>query len=326
MLYSFGQGRDALEVLFSLLGPLQIADGDRNITLDAPKQRALLVLLLLPRGEPIAVESLAEELWAGEPPATGTRAVRMYVGELWKALGAEVIVTQGAGHAIPLEGHETDLGRFEELAADGGRWLVGGNAERAATTLREALGLWRGSALADFRYDDFAQNEITRLDEARIAARKVRIDADLALGREDELVPELQALVREHPLRERLRGQLMLALYRAGRQAEALDVYRVGRRRLVEELGIEPSRSLQEIERAILAHDESIGPPRRRPLSRATERVGAEVPVSTTPAAVSVGDRAVWVLNADDQKAGGWIENELERIARPAVDRAAAPR
>jgi YVTN family beta-propeller protein len=259
-------------MFFSLLGPLQVVDGDRNIAIGAPKHRALLALLLLRRGEPVSAERLAEELWAGEPPATGTKAVRVYIGELRKALGAEVIVTQGVGYALPLDGQQTDLARFESLEAEGRRRLDEGDAEGAAPVLREALALWRGPALADFRYHEFAQNEITRLEEARMAALEARIDADLALGREDELVPELQALVREYPLRERLRGQLMVALYRAGRQAEALDVYRDGRRRLVEELGIEPSRGLQELERAILAQDESIGVARRRLLSRRAPR------------------------------------------------------
>jgi len=261
--------RDATEVFFSILGPLRVVDEDREIPLGAPKHRALLVLLLLRHGESVSVESLAEELWAGEPPATATKAVRVYVGELRKALGADVIATVGGGYAIPLDGHETDVERFEGLATEGRRRLDEGDAEHAATMLREALALWRGPALADFRYDDFAQQELTRLDEARMAALEARIDADLALGREDELVAELQALVREYPLRERLRGQLMLALYRAGRQAEALDIYREGRRRLVEELGIEPGRTLRELERAILAQDESIGAPRRRLPSRA---------------------------------------------------------
>jgi YVTN family beta-propeller protein len=259
-------------MFFSLLGPLQVVDGDRNIALGAPKQRALFVLLLLRRGEAVSVESIVEELWSGQPPATGTKAVRVYVGELRKALGPEVIVTHGGGYAIPLDEHETDIERFEQLVADGRRRLDDGDAERAATMLREALGLWRGPALSDFRYESFAQHEINRLEEARMAAHEARIDADLALGHEDELVPELQALVREHPLRERLRGQLMVALYRAGRQAEALDVYREGRRRLVEELGIEPGGALQELERAILAHDESIGVPRRWPVSRSVRR------------------------------------------------------
>jgi DNA-binding SARP family transcriptional activator/DNA-binding beta-propeller fold protein YncE/ABC-type branched-subunit amino acid transport system substrate-binding protein len=259
-------------VHFALLGPLEVIDEDRQIPLRAPKHRALLALLLLRRGEPVPVERIAEELWAGEPPATGTKAVRVYVGELRKALGAEVIVTRGRGYAIPVDGHETDVKRFEGLAAEGRERLDRGDAEGAARRLREALGVWRGPALADFRYDDFARHEIARLEEARIAVLETRIDADLALGREHELVPELQALVGEHLLRERLRGQLMLALYRSGRQAEALEVYREGRRRLVEELGIEPGRELQELERAILAHEESIGVPQRRLLLRRLRR------------------------------------------------------
>jgi DNA-binding SARP family transcriptional activator/ABC-type branched-subunit amino acid transport system substrate-binding protein/DNA-binding beta-propeller fold protein YncE len=266
------RSRDANGVFFALLGALEVVDGDRPIPLRAPKQRALLALLLLRRGEQVAVEGIAEELWAGEPPATGTKAVRVYVGELRKALGAEVIVTQGRSYAIPVEGHETDVERFEGLAAEGRERLDRGDAEGAARKLREALGVWRGPALADFRYDDFAQHEIVRLEEARIAVLEARIDADLALGREHELVPELQALVGEHPLRERLRGQLMLALYRSGRQTEALEVHREGRRRLVEELGLEPVRELQELERAILAQDESIGVPQRRLLLRRVRR------------------------------------------------------
>jgi len=186
-------------VFFSLLGPLQIVDEGREIRLGAPKHRAVLALLLLRHGESVAVESLAEQLWAGEPPATATKAVRVYVGELRKALGADVIVTRAGGYAIPLESHETDVERFERLASDGRRRLDGGDAAGAAALFREALGLWRGSPLADFRYDDFAQTGITRLEEGRMAALEARIDADLALGREDELVSELQALVRGVP-------------------------------------------------------------------------------------------------------------------------------
>ncbi len=259
-------------MFFSLLGPLRIVHEGREIALGAPKQRALFALLLLHHGESVSVESLAEQLWAGEPPATATKAVRVYVGELRKALGADVIVTRGGGYAVPLEDHETDVERFERLAADGRGRLDDDDAAGAAGLLREALALWRGAPLADFRYDEFAQTETTRLEEARMAALEARIDADLALGREDELVPELQALVREHPLRERLRAQLMLALYRAGRQAEALDLYREGRRLLVEELGVEPGRALQDLERAILAHDEILGHQRRRSPARAVRR------------------------------------------------------
>lgn len=259
-------------MFFALLGPLEVVEGGRTIPLRAPKQRAVLALLLLRRGELVTVESIAEQLWAGDPPATGIKTVRVYVGELRKSLGADVIVTRAGGYAIPRDGNETDVERFEQLVAEGRQRLEERDVEGAASTLRAALDLWRGPALADFRYDEFARHEITRLEEARLAALEARIDADLALGREEDLAPELQALVAEHPLRERLCGQLMLALYRAGRQADALAAYREARRRLVDELGIEPGRELQELERAILAQDESIGPPRRRLLRRRVRR------------------------------------------------------
>ena len=286
--------RDAIRVYFALLGPLEVLEDGRNVPLRAPKQRALLTLLLLRRGEVVSVESLAEQLWGGDPPATGIKAVRVYVGELRKSLGTDLIVTRAGGYAIPRDGIETDVDRFEQLAAEGRRQFDGGDVHGAARTFREALELWRGPAFADFRYDDFAQHEITRLDEARIAALESRIDAELALGREEELVPDLQALAAEHPLRERLCGQLMLALYRAGRQADALAVYREARRRLVEELGIEPGRELQDLERAILTHDETISRPRRRLLRRVRRRpallvaVGAAVVVAAATAAVAV--------------------------------------
>ena len=186
---------DPIGVFFGLLGPLEVVEDGRNVPLRAPKQRALLALLLLRRGEVVSVESIAEQLWGGDPPATGTKAVRVYVGELRKSLGADLIITRAGGYAIPRDGIETDVDRFEQLAAEGRRRFDGGDAHGAARTFREALDLWRGPALADFRYDDFAQHEITRLDEARIAALEARIDAELALGREEELVPELQALV-----------------------------------------------------------------------------------------------------------------------------------
>jgi YVTN family beta-propeller protein len=339
-------------MLFRLLGPLEVRDDGRTIEVRAPKQRALLALLLLRRGEAVSVESLAEQLWAGDPPATGTKAVRVYVGELRKALGADVIATAASGYVIPRERSETDVDRFELLSAEGRQRLEDEDVEGAAASFREALALWRGPALADFRYDEFAQNEISRLEDAKLAALEARIDADLALGREEELVPELQALVGEHRSRERLCGQLMLALYRSGRQADTLAVYRDTRRRLVEELGVEPGHELQALERSILTQDESIGRPRRRhPIDRTRKRPGrlvalgavvllvavaaavvtsltrrgggrissvvrgntvvaidpstghvvAEFPVGQTPAAVAVGDGAVWVLNADDQ-------------------------
>ena len=304
-------------VFFALLGPLEVVEDRRNVPLRAPKQRALLALLLLRRGEVVSVESIAEQLWGGDPPATGTKAVRVYVGELRRWLGTDLIVTRAGGYAIPRDGIETDVDRFEQLAAEGRCRFDGGDAYGAARTFREALELWRGPALADFRYDDFAQHEITRLDEARIAVLEARIDAELALGREEELVPELQALVAEHPLRERLCGQLMLALYRTGRQADALAIYRDARRRLVEELGIEPGRELQDLERAILAHDETIGRPRRRLLRRERRRAALLVAVG---AAVVVASAAAAVVISVARSGGGRISSVVHGNSVAAID------
>src|SRR5581483_5440871 len=168
-------------MFFGLLGPLEVRDGGREIDLRAPKQRALLALLLLRRGAVVTVERLAEQIWAGDPPATATKAVRVYVGELRKSLGADVIATRAGGYVIPKEGTETDIEQSEQLAAEGRQQLEGQDVEGAAASFREALDLWRGPALVDFRYDDFAQQEIVRLEDARLAALEARIDADLAL-------------------------------------------------------------------------------------------------------------------------------------------------
>ena len=245
---------------FELLGPFEVRAGEEEVAIAAPKQRAVLALLLLNRGRPVSVDRLAAELWGDEPPATATKTVQVYVAQLRKALGG-VVVTHGRGYAIDSGEHEVDVDRFEQLAADGRRALEDGDARTASALLHDALGLWRGPPLADFTYEEFAQSEIARLEDERLAAVELRIEADLALGRHDALVPELRALVRKHPLRERLRGHLMLALYRCGRQAEALEEYRLTRKALVDELGLEPSVALQELERAILGQDESLGAP-----------------------------------------------------------------
>ena len=187
-----------------------------------------------------------------------------YVSQLRKALGGRrargeaehVLVTRSPGYLLRVEPDELDAERFERVVEDGRRALGAGNPQLATRTLLEALSLWRGPALADFTHDSFAQNEIARLEEARVSALEERIEADLALGRHAELVGELESLVAVHPLRERLRGQLMLALYRSGRQAEALAAYQAARRQLDEELGLEPNESLQRLERAILVHDQ----------------------------------------------------------------------
>src|SRR5262245_22406686 len=198
---------------FRILGPLEVADRGVSLELGGARQRAVLALLLTRPNEVVSTDRLIDELWGREPPRTALNTVQYYVSQLRKLLGARRIVTRPPGYAIQVERGELDLERFERL-------LERGDAE----ALHEALALWRGPALADFAYESFAADEIARLEGLRILALEKRIDADLELGRHAELVGELERLVAQHPLRERLRGQLMLTLYRSGRQAEALAV------------------------------------------------------------------------------------------------------
>jgi YVTN family beta-propeller protein len=246
---------------------LEVVDDDRPLMLGGPKQRAVLAALLLHRGEVVSTDRLIDETWGERPPESAVKSVQVYVSNLRKALGDGFLVTRGRGYLLEAEHGRLDVDRFETLVAEGREALTEGNPQLARDRLREALALWRGRALADFAYEPFAQREAARLEEDRLAALEDRIDADLALGRHAALVGELDALVREHPLRERLQAQLMLALYRSGRQADALECYRRARRERIDELGIEPGRELQELERAILAQDPELGGA-RRPLPR----------------------------------------------------------
>ncbi len=219
---------------FRILGPIEVWSERRRLPLGGIKQRALLAVLLLHRNEVVSIDRLIDEIWNGHPPATSVKVVQVYVSQLRKALGGRrarsdgegLLVTRAPGYLLRVEPDELDAERFERLVEEGRRALAAGSPRLATRTLLEALALWRGPALADFALDSFAQTEIARLEEVRLSALADRIDADLALGRHEELVSELEALVAENPLRERLRGQLMLALYRASRQADALEVYR----------------------------------------------------------------------------------------------------
>lgn len=240
-----------------ILGPLEVARDGQALGLGGSKERALLAVLLLHANEVVSTDSLTEHLWGGNPPPSAAKALQVYVSRLRKALGAEVIATRAPGYVVRVEPAELDLHRFESLVERS----HGADPEDAAAILREALGLWRGAPLADFAYEAFAQAEIARLEELRFAALEQRIDFDLALERHEGLVAELERLLADHPLRERLRGQLMLALYRSGRQADALEVYRQGRQLLADELGLEPSESLKDLQRAILSHDPALETP-----------------------------------------------------------------
>jgi class 3 adenylate cyclase len=250
-----GAGTPELEV--RLLGPLEASRGGTPARLGGPKPRALLAVLALEPGRVVSVDRLVESLWPGEAPETAAHAVQVYVSQLRKALGP-VIATRAPGYELELDPERVDVHRFFRLAQEGRAALEGGDPTSAEGALREALALWRGPVLADFLYEPFAQTEIARLEELRTVALEERIEADLALGRHAELVSELEALVTAQPLRERPRAQLMLALYRSGRQADALAAYRAARDTLVDELGIDPGPELRALEAAILHQDESL--------------------------------------------------------------------
>ena len=236
---------------FRILGPLEVEDDGRLLKLGGAQQRALLALLLLNANDVVPRERLIDELWGAEPPETARTALQVHVSQLRKLLGRERIETRSPGYALRVGSGELDLDRFQDLVAEARRL----EPAAAAHSLRQALGMWHGPPLAELEGQPFAQREGLRLEELRLAALEERIEADLKLGRHAELVPELERLVAEHPLRERLRGQLMLALYLSGRQAEGLESYRQGRRLLAEELGLEPGEELRRLEKAILAQD-----------------------------------------------------------------------
>jgi DNA-binding SARP family transcriptional activator len=247
-------------VEFRILGPLEVWHEGRPIRIGGAKERALLACLLLSANEPVSTDRLVDELWGARPPTTARKSLQVRVAGLRRALGNETVLTQSGGYLIRLDADQLDLHRFERLVTDAGQALAGGDPRVASALLREALSLWRGPALADFTYESFAQPAITRLEELRLGAVELRIDADLALGLHARLVAELHDLVAAHPLRERLHARLMLALYRAGRQADALDAYRSARELLVAELGIEPGPAVRELQLAILRQERSLEP------------------------------------------------------------------
>jgi DNA-binding SARP family transcriptional activator len=263
---------------FRLLGPLEARLDDRPLPLGGIRQRGLLALLLLRANEVVARDRLIDELWRDHAPESAANALAALVARLRRALPPDVLVTRSGGYEARVDPAAVDLHRFERLVEEGSHSLAAGDEADAAARLRTALALWRGPPLADFTYEPFAEATIRRLEELRLTALENRIDADLALGRHAQLVGELQALVREQPLRERLRGQLMLALYRSGRQAEALEAYRDGRRTLLDELGIDPSPALQELEQAILRQDARVEAP-------AKLRAGQTAPPGAAPPA-----------------------------------------
>jgi DNA-binding SARP family transcriptional activator len=272
---------------FRILGPLEVEESGGLVALGGPRQRTLLALLLLTPNRAVSVDRLAEAVWMGEPPTAAANALQYHVSRLRKSLGeGAAIVTQEPGYLIRLDSEQFDLLRFERLVAE----ADGADPDRASRLLGEALSLWRGEPLADLANDVLSQPDIQKLAAARLAALERRIDADLALGRHAQLVPELEALVTTHPLHEGLVGALMRALYGGGRQADALDVYRRTRQTFDTELGIEPSPFLRELERAILSHDPDLS----------VERLTAD------------GARSILVLTGDQRRI-----DDLVAIAEP---------
>ena len=243
-----------------LLGPLEVEVSGEPVRFDGAKQRTLFAVLALRAPEAVSADELVEALWGEEQPGGVGQALQKQISRVRQRLGdaGERLRHRPPGYALDVEPEAIDFRRFEELLRSARAALARDDPERAATELEAALGEWRGEALADYRFDEFAQREIARLEELRMEAVEERLAAQLAGGGGEELAGELQALVAEHPLRERLRGQLMVALYRAGRQAEALETMRAGRQLLVEELGIEPGPELRRLERMILAHDSEL--------------------------------------------------------------------
>ena len=243
---------------FRLLGTLAVESGGLDVAPVRPKQRALLALLLLRAGEAVATDELVDALWGERPPATAMTALYGHVAELRKRLGPERVVTQTPGYRLHLlEGDELDVARFRELTAS----AHGVTGPARASLLADALALFRGDPLSEFRYDEFAAVDAGRLEELRLVTLEDQLETEIELGRHVAAIPQLEALITEHPARERLRGQLMLALFRAGRQADALDEFRAARSYLVGELGVEPSRTLRELERRILNQDRELAAP-----------------------------------------------------------------
>src|SRR5919197_4021337 len=293
---------------FRLLGPVEALRDGRPVALGGAKPRALLALLLLHANEVVSRDRLIDALWPDRAPGTAAHSLDVQISRLRKAFEPEeLLLTRSGGYVLEVDREQIDVHRFERLLEEGRSAAPAGDPSQALGALKAALGLWRGHALSDLAYEPFAQTEIERLEELRLVALEERIEAELALGRHDIAVSELAALIAKHPNRERLRGQLMLALYRSGRQGEALRVYSDTRKRLVEELGIEPGQPVRELEQAILRQDPALDLP-RRPLAtrRRTALVGALALVlagAVTAAAVMLangGTRSAEALVASD--------------------------
>ena len=310
----------APKLQFRILGPLEVWSGGTNVDLGARKQRAVLAILLLNANQIVATERLIDELWSEKPPETARSALQVYVAALRKALGpgGRALHTRAPGYMLEVEPGALDLDRFTALRAEA---ETASDAKSRSELLREALGLWRDAPLADLSAEPFAAKAVARLEELRLEALEQRVDAELALGRHASLVPELEALVAEHPYRERPRAQLMLALYRSGRQADALGAYQDGRRLLMDELGLEPGDELKELERSILQHDLPAPRPVRSQVS-AERKLRRSWIVAITAAALVAGVAATaGILSRRGESPRIWASANAVGVIDPATNR-----
>ena len=296
------RGTFAAVLDFRILGPLEVRDREDVLHLGGSKQRGVLALLLLSANDVVSSDRLVDQLWGDAPPEDAAMALQAHVSRLRKALpgGPELLATRAPGYTLQLAPGQLDLERFEALVQQGRAALADGDAKSGAETLRSALELWRGRPLADLEDEPFAREATAHLEDAWLDAIGSRIDAELALGRHAELVTELRALTRAHPLREGLQAQLMLALYRSGRQAEALDVFTDTRRVLNDELGLEPAPALQRLQQQILVQDPELdAPPSDRPARRRRRRVGLAVAIALLAGIAAVSTAAVVASGPD---------------------------
>jgi YVTN family beta-propeller protein len=289
-------------VQFGLLGPLEVIDGSRRLAIGAGRRRALLALLLLHRNEVVSADRLIEELWDGQPPATASKGLQVHISQLRRDLvvGNRVagggLLTRANGYVLEVPAGRLDIERFERALSDAQDANAEARHHDAAKRASEALCLWRGPPLMDFAYESFAQREIARLEELRLVVLEERFEAELAIGRHAKVIADLEAAVHAQPLRDRLRGQQMVALYRCGRRAEALEVYRDGHRRSIEELGVEPSPQLRELQERILEESPDLVSPPRGGLDpsvvrRSSVALGVAGVIFVAVALVVLGDR-----------------------------------
>jgi len=297
-----------------LLGPLRVLDdAGRPVELLRQKQRALLAALALRPGQAVSTDRLLEDLWGASPPRTALGSLQNLVSQLRRTLGPDALVTRPPGYVLTVAPEQTDVGRFTQLVARAAELAA---PERAAV-LGQALALWEGAPLADVAFEPFAQEEVARLEELRTAAREQLVDAELAAGRHAEVVPELEALVAEHPFRERMRALLMLALYRSGRQADALEAYTATRRFLRDELGVEPSPALKALQTGILRQDPALDPAAPEPLAGLP---GEERRKTLTVVFVDVVDSTTLAAELDPEAYRG-VLRRYYRAARPVLER-----